>query len=85
MDDNVSEINSLAVKRMEESEGWSELVREIGFMIDDLKDLLVAGDEDADRHRGRIDGLRTILGWPEIVNETAHYGNKFTIATEEDE
>lgn len=85
MSNGDSEINALAVKRMAETEGWRIMVREGLLMIEDLKDMLVESDEDADKHRGRIEGLRTLLEWPTMVEESASYGKNITIVPEEDE
>lgn len=71
MSERESLIDAAAVKRMIETSGWQEFVREMNLMIDDLKELLIESDENAEKNRGRIDAIRTILAWPLVVEEEA--------------
>lgn len=71
MMNKLSVVDITAVKRLKESIGWVELEKEMKLMIEDLRDLLEESGENADMHRGRIDGIRTILAWPDVVLEEA--------------
>jgi hypothetical protein len=74
--DYVSEVNVQAVKRLAESEGWKEMRREINMMIEDLRDLLEKGSAEDERHRGRVDALREIIVWPDVVIDYAKYSEQ---------
>lgn len=66
-----STVNVLAIKELSESIGWREFVKEANLWIEDLKDILVETKEDDDKNRGRIDGIETMLQWPEQVLDIA--------------
>ena len=78
----LSTLNVSAIKRLAESVGWQELEREMLLMIEDLRNLLETSNEDAELNRGRINGIRTILAWPEVIIEEAALGDDDDETTE---
>ena len=66
-----SVVNVTAIKELVDHGGWKEFVTEVNLWIEDIRDMLVTSNDDDEKHRGRIDGLQTMLEWPEQVIEMA--------------
>jgi len=79
-----SDINVFAVKRMVETDGWKEFVGQTKLMIEDLRDMLEHGNEDDERIRGRIDAIRTLIAWPDSVMDSCQLAPMEEFLTEDD-
>lgn len=56
---------------LSKSRGWERLMVRVRQEIDWRRDQLEASDENGDRHRGAIEALRDIEGWPTRMVQSA--------------
>lgn len=81
----IQTLDATAIEDMARTRGWGEFLKFLQGMEKDLFELLFQGGyKDDDVIRGRIDMLRTIQYWPEVVAKQASYGKNLTIDESKD-